>query len=406
LYKGDSLVPISVSYNVDGDLATVLPSTVLRGTKAYKLSVKVSFQKSYNGTWVTYTANGQPVEELKEINFTTGPAPVELPISLIKRLYPFNDQRNYYKGEPNKGIVKLEVPFEDFFTNFNSWKIKVETLSGAPVSTIYATTAGNQYFYYNMPSNLQTNTTYKFTLQGEGATNPSLDTSKPAITFKFTTSNYPTLASKINGLQMVQPIVGRVASDVIDLQASVANYEGFELYELVGNQYTENLPMIEAEAVVTDEPYFNQVLKPLFYTATPTDTRLYDTSKNYHYTLTPGLDQYGIPAFRAITPSWYYVNSLSNGTFNTLLRTRMAYIHNTNKYMNLQFLDYRNQIINRYIANNYSFASASANIKAIVNNGFPFMLIGNYKAKFTFVQLDNPRTRGTTGEFIYQNPIE
>ncbi len=406
LYRADTLVPINITYNTVGDLATIMPSAILKQLRAHKLSVKVSFQKSYNGTWVTYTANGQPVEELQEINFTTGPAPVEIPISLIKRLYPFNDQRNYYKDEPNKGIVKLAAPFEEFFDNFNSWKIKVETLTGVPVSTSYATTDSIQYFYYSMPTNLQANTTYKFTLQGEGATIPGLDTSKPAISFKFTTSNYPTLAGKINALQMVQPIVGRVASDVIDLQASVANYEGFELYELVGNQYTENLPMIEAIADVTDEPYFNQVLKPLYYPATPSDTRLYDTSKNFYYTLTPGLDQFGIPAFRAITPSWYYVNSLSNGTFNTLLRTRMAFIHNTNKYMNLQFLDYRNQIINRYISNNYPFAGASANIKNIVNQGFPFMLIGNYKAKFTFVQLDTPRTRGTTGEFIYQNPIE
>ncbi len=406
LYEGTTLLPITITYNTAGDLATILPNAILNGPVAHKLSIKVSFQKYFNGTWVTYTANGQPVEELQEINFTTGPPPVELPTFLIARLYPFNDQRNYYKDEPNKGIIKLTVPYAQYFANFNSWKVKVETLSGALVSSVNATTAGNQYFYYNMPTNLQTNTTYKFTLQGVGATIPSLDTSKPALTFKFTTSNYPTLASKINGLQMVQPIVGRVASDVIDLQASVANYEGFELYELVGNQYTENLPMIEAVADVTDEPYFNQVLKPLFYTSTPSDTRLFDTSKNYHYTLTGGLDQYGIPAFGAITPSWYYVNSLSNGTFNTLLRTRMAFVHNTNKYMNLQFLDYRNQIINRYIQNNYPFTGASDNIKKIVNNGFPFMLIGNYKAKFTFVQLDNPRTRGTTGEFIYQNPIE
>jgi hypothetical protein len=396
---------MNISYNTAGDLATILPSAILQGEAAHKLSVKMSFQKYYNGTWVTYTVNGQPVEELKEINFTTGPPPTELPISLIRRLYPFNDQRNYYKDEPNKGILMLDVPFVGFFANFNSWIIKVETLAGALVGTLPATTAGNQYFYYNMPTNLQNNTTYKFTLQGVGATNPSLDTTKPAVTFKFTTSNYSTLASKINALQMVQPIVGRVASDVIDLQASVSNYEGFELYELVGNQYTENLPMIEATADVTNEPYYNEVLKPLYYTGVPNDTRLFDTLKNIHYTLSSGLNQFGIPAFKAITPSWYYVNSLTNGTYNTLLKTRMAYIHNTNKYMNQQFLDYRLKILNAYLPTGFP-SNTPTNIKDIVNKGFPFMLIGNYKAKFTFVQLDNPRTRGTTGEFIYQNPIE
>jgi hypothetical protein len=407
ILKGDTSIPVIITYNSNGDFATIKPSSIFRGTTLYKLSVKVSLQKFVNGNWITYIENGQVVEELKEVNFTTGTAPVELPIAQIRRLYPFYNQRNYYKDEPNKGIVKLDVPWEDFFTNFDRWKVKIETLSGVQVSSVYATTAEFRYFYFTMPNNLQFNTTYNFILKGEGANNQSLDTSKPAITFKFTTSNYPTFASKINAIQMVQPIVGRVASDVIDLQAGVSTYEGFELYELVGNQYTENLPMIEAEADVTDEPYFNQVLKPLYYTSNPINNTLLDSSKNYTYILGPGLDQYGIPAYKAVTPSWYYVNSLSNGTYSNLLKTRMAFVHNTNKYMNLQFLDYRKQIIERYINfHGSAFGTASANIKDIVNKGFPFMLTGNYKAKLTFVQLDNPRTRGTTGEFIYQNPIE
>jgi hypothetical protein len=411
IYKtnGNIEIPGKITFNTTGDLATLLPNAVLDPLTDYKLVVKVSFQKSLNGRWVTFTQNGQPVEEIKELTFKTGNAPVELELTEISNLYPFVDQRNYYKDEPNKGIVKLRRIFpQAFFTNFQRWKIRVETLNGTLVNTNYATTDNSTYFNYLMPTNLQTNTTYNFVLQGEGVTNPALDTTKPTLKFKFTTSNYPTFANKINALQMVQPVVGRVASDAIDLQAVVSNYEGFELYELVGNKYTDNKPMIQAEADVTDELYYNQLIKPLIYVQYP----LKDSLSNVSYYITgQGLTEYGVAPLAAITPSWYYINSLTTGTYNNLLKTRMAFVHNTNKYFNLHFLDYRKQLINYYLSAGTGPngigglpTNLPVNIRDIITHGFPFMLKGQYKAKLTFVQLDN--TRGTTGEFIYENPIE
>ena len=243
-------------------------------------------------------------------------------------------------------------------------------------------------------------------LQGEGAA-AGVDSTKSAIRFKFTTSKHATFANKINALQIVQPIVGRVASDAIDLQATVADYEGFELYELVGNQYTENKPMIEAEADITDEPYYNSIIQPLIYPQIP----LWDSKSNTSFTLVGESQLYGMPPLKAVTPSWYYINSLTTGTFNSLLKTRLPFVHNTNKYFNMHFLEYRNWLINKYITDNNSAngigglpTDLSPNINAIITRGFPFMLKGQYKAKFTFVQLDS--TRGTTGQFIYDNPIE
>ena len=402
----------AISYNEDGDLATFVPQAVLDQQTQYKLLVTVSFQKNVNGQWVTYTDNGQRVEEKKNYTFTTGLPPVELPVEYIERLYPFFDQRNYYKDEPNKGIIRLYPAFPQYFANFNKWKIRVESMTEAEMGTVYATTDGLRNFNFSLPANLLPNTSYNLILKGEGATNATLDTTKPSLKFKFTTSNYPTLAAKINALQITQPIVGRVSSDVIDLQAGLAEYEGFELYELAGNTYTGNVPMIKVEADVTGETYYNEIIKPLIYPTAPPDG-LHDTLGAVTYTITnPANTIYGVPPLGAITPSWYYLNSLQSANYTSLLKTRMPFVHNTNKYFNLHYLDYRNQLINHYIGNNNGLAvdpagipvNLAPNLKDIMQKGFPFMIKGFYKVKFSFVQFDG--TVGNSSIFTYENPIE
>ena len=411
LYKGTVEIPGTINYNDSRDLATFVPLAVLDPQTQYKLIVNVSFQKNINGIWATYTDNGQRVEEKKEYIFTTGLAPVELPVNLISRLYPFFEQRNYYKDEPNKGIIRLNQAFPAYFANFNKWKIKVESINGQEMGTAYATTDGTNNFYFGIPTNLLPNTAYNFMLLGEGATNTSLDTSKASLKFKFTTSNYPTLAAKINALQITQPIVGRVSSDVIDLQANLAAYEGFELYELTGNAYTGNVPMIKVAADVTDETYYNEIIKPLIYPTAPPDG-LPDGSNGVIYITDPNANMYGVPPLTAITPSWFYLNSLQSTEYTSLLKTRMPFVHNTNKYFNLHYLEYRRKLIDKYIGSGNGLSVEAGgvpaylpqNLKDIMERGFPFMIKGFYKTTFSFIQYDG--TAGNTATFTYENPIE
>jgi hypothetical protein len=85
-------------------------------------------------------------------------------------------------------------------------------------------------------------------------------------------------------------------------------------------------------------------------------------------------------------------------------------VYNANKYYNLQFLELRKKIINKYIGQNGLIIDQGQQsqfpieFRKLVNEAFPFMLKGQYKARLTFVQLDG--TRGSTGEFVYENPIE
>ena len=120
---------------------------------------------------------------------------------------------------------------------------------------------------------------------------------------------------------------------------------------------------------------------------------------------------YGTPPTKALTPAWFYINMLQSKEYNEVLNKRMPFVHNTNKYINLQFLEYRKKIIATYLGASYGFwvdrskyTQIGEPFRKLCNEGFPFMLKGKYKVRFTLVQLDG--TRGTSSEFVYENPIE
>ncbi len=407
LHKGSNEIPATLKYNEDGTELSLKPTDVLNSNTAYKIVAVVSFQQKINGKWVGLSENGVKVQEKKEYTFTTGLAPDTLQHTMLQRMYPFFDQRNFYKDEPNKGVIKLDQRYSPFFAKFGKWKVKVETLDGMGIATNYATTTDDSLFTFALPSNLNTSTTYRLLLLGEEPTDPSSDINKPALKLTFTTSQYGSLSSKLQALRLTQPVVNRVSSDVIDLQAEVTNYEGFELYEIAGDKYTEYKPMIQGEINVNGEGYYNEIIKPLIYPNYP------DPMVAGNQTIAiqdPDALIYGAPPFKAVTTSWYYINSLQSQKFNNLLRTRMPFVHNANKYYNLHFLELRKKIINKYIGQSGLLidknqeGSFPVEFRKLVNEAFPFMLKGEYKIRLSFVQLDG--TKGTPGEFIYLNPLD
>jgi len=421
LYQGTTEISTKASVDAEGKNISLTPLSVLTPRTAYKITAMVSFQQQVNGKWLPVMDNGQKVQEIKNIAFTTGNAPDTLDRALIDKMYPFFDQRNYYKDEfadapdVNTGKILLKQDYAPFFAKFNKWKIRVEDLSGNEVATVYATTSGSNLFSFRVPSNLQPQTAYRYLLLGEGPTDPSSDVNKPALKVQFTTSKYGTLAEKITTLNTTQAVIGRVSSDVIDLEAEVGNYEGFELYELAGNSYTGNTPMIQAEADLSNDIYYLDTIKPLVYPDVSPNTPnspaiIAHNSDGTTTSFYVNNSTYGVPPVKAITISWYYLNALTTNEYNDLLQRRFPFVYNLDTYYNVNFLDLRTQVVNKYLGNTYGINGGKGNVgippqlQDLVSKGYPFMLKGPYKAKFKFTSLDG--TTGSTGIFTYQNMIE
>lgn len=407
LYEGNNELSAKASVSADGSTMTMVPDAVLNPNTNYKIVVRVTMRQWVNNYWVPLSENGQVAQELKEVTFTTGGMPETLPHSLIKHMYPFFDMHNLYKDENNKGVIRLNQSFKPFFDQFAVWKMHVEDLNGNLITKVNVTHNGvagqpADLMTYPVPAGLQPGGTYIVKLMGEQPLVPGVDPTKPQLDFNFTTSRYNTLAAKIQSLNTTQVIVNRVSSDVIDLQAAVTPYEGFELFEIVGNSYTDNKAMIEGEGDEPSDAYYQTLLKQI----------VPRYNGNTQFEVTPGIaTAYGTPPFKAITPVWFYIARLQSKEYSDLLRTRLPFVHNLNKYFNLQFLDLRRQVIRTYLGTGYgvvvdpdSYGSIPEQYKRLCNEGFPFMLKGKYKVRFKLVQLDG--TQSTPSEFIYENPIE
>jgi hypothetical protein len=402
LYEGDNEVPGKASFSVAGDVLTMVPDAVMKENTSYRAVTRVTIRQLVNGYWVPLSENGHAVEELKQVTFTTGAVPDTLPHSLIQHMFPFFGMRNLYKDESNKGVVKLRSIFEGFFSKFAVWKMRVEDLSGNLIATTSVTHNGQDLYNYNVPAGLQPNTTYRMRLMGEQPLKPGADPAKPQLNFTFTTSRYNTLAAKMQSINVTKSVINRVSSDVIDLQAEVAPYEGFELYEVAGVPYTRDRATIEGESDITNEAYFQNVLKQII--------PLYNGNTQFQLE-TAEAATYGAPPLKAITPLWYYIATLQSNAYDDLLKTRMPFIHNTNKYYNLQFLDLRKQVIRAYLNPGYgvildqsNFNSVPEAYRKLCAEAFPFMLKGKYKVQFRLVQLDD--SKSAPSEFSYENSIE
>jgi hypothetical protein len=276
------------------------------------------------------------------------------------------------------------------------------------------------------------------------------DPSQPILKFTFKTSQHNTLAQKISALQTVQPIVGRIQSDVIDLQAEVSNYEGFDINELVPNIYSgEQQTFIEGISAMDDD-YYIQKIEPLI--------RYQSGFYSYaNISIRRGTDVISSRPDNAILASSYYQNAAGGASYSPILNNRMPFVHDVNRYFNYDFNDLRNQIVNKYLANtaagptwapmyeryrcgflnlswcyrlhwawaqyfaspSYQQSANSNGIEAIpfemrplVTQPFPFMNTGSYKVNFR-VKLAGSKNgpyslnyeNTPTVQYTYQNPI-
>ncbi len=431
----------------NGDLLTLRLTESLNPTTVYKVMTKLSFAVSrgnqYN--WVTLTNAGGPVTELNEVTFTTGAGVDSIPLDNCIRMYPFAGQKFLYPGETTAtGSVELYAGVSSIFSQAPAWKARfINVQTGAEAGFTTATyDAGTKKIAFGIPASLPVATNYRLEITKSTFVSGGLDSSKPALTYRFKTSNYSTLAQKVQALQTTQGIVGRISSDIINLQTRVQEYEGFEAAELVGNNYTNNQPLLTTTAILNDSYYTNQI-NPLIYRSIP----LTDSAGLISFSVTNRVTSViGIPPVKAINISSYYLNSL-NGYYGNFSKIRTPFIYNLPYYYSRDFQDLRAQVINHYLQgtggnttgswvcywtgdgppqnNPYGFEQTVDNyqicqyvqnggtpnyvtipniFQGLVANPFPFMPAGNYKIKIQYKGVDN--VLGSFAEYNFINPIE
>ncbi|MTH15809.1 hypothetical protein [Flavobacterium sp. LC2016-01] len=392
-------IPGVLEWNSMKDKANFVSTDILPPNKTLKAEVEVSFQKMVNGIFQPIKVDGKVAKELEERVFTTGGAPNHIPLTNIKYSYPVVEQKYFLEEEFSKGYIQLKRG-QDYLFEDGKWETKVkfnEDGSSNEIAAVFIYNNTSNEVNYDLP-NINQAKKYNFsivsslkdgqqtnvvsaektnTISDGGNTIEVRENQADALSksegdidrlsYSFTTSKYKTFASKMNAITTKSYNFGVLYSDVIYLTNTITSQEAFDLTELQGATYSDNVPLIAAQSKLNDEYYTTDIFPSLY--------RDYPLNGVYAITNRDTAELGVIPA-KAIPLSAYYMSSLENDVNQSWTTSNFPFKYNMPLLYKQDWVDLNNQIINDYVngdVNNDAIA------KQFLNSNYLFMRYGNYE---------------------------
>lgn len=405
-------------WNNNHDIVTFYSTEVLPPQKKLKATVRVGFEIKQGETWQVVYDQGKKATELKAVTFVTGTAPDNIPLSNIEYAYPVVAQRNYYRDESGEGYIQLKRGQSYLFPP--DWKYEIRIgKTGQP--------SDNQAIQYNVAGRridftlrrLDLSSSYAIGLMATPADTTAIKSTaapeqliktedgeltiknnqagdvlqaglgKSLIEYAFHTSKHALFADKVKSFAIREPYIGKVSTDVINLQPLMATYEPFDISEMTGTAYTGLAPLVTVTAI-PDDPHYTQDIYPLIYRDYPVASGIKITNRD---TTTLGL----YPS-RAMPILSFYLMAAESEEANPNLGTRLPYVYDLTRIYHRDFIDLQAQIVNKFLG-----TPLQARYGYIIMGSYPMMRYGPYKANFQYT-LPNGKP-GSSGVFAYFNPI-
>ena len=303
---GTAAIEGNVRWNDELDVAVFDARDVFPPKKELKVLVRLTFEERVNSNWTTVVFEGKNVEELSETNFTTGEAPDYIPASNIAHAYPLTGQFNFHPAEYGQGFLELKRGQPYLFTPGEEW---VQTLRMTQADGQgYAETKmsydpPSKKVLFTIPSaDLRTEKVYRFEILNiprqqalldanvqkveteimadNGAGDAKLTTKKIEGDLEirdvktvygsfFKTSKYNTFQEKIRALSLSNALAGNPGNNVIILGAWWRGNELFDGVEL-GSETDMTAPrLLQIEAVLTGNAWYERTMYPLLYEEYP-----------------------------------------------------------------------------------------------------------------------------------------
>ncbi|HPI00442.1 MAG TPA: hypothetical protein PK772_08930, partial [Chitinophagaceae bacterium] len=291
-------IPGRLEWNANEDAVTFYSTEILPPNKPLKALAKVTFEELKGGRWQTVYIDGKKSEELKEVSFTTGLAPTTIPNTNIDYAYPTVGQKNMYKDETPTGYIKLKRGQSYLFEDATGQALRFVSNANVTTTQAFSYDRANMQLNFNLPTVIKNQSTYlidfydnnkkSVTNENDKYNKTDLgedtlyyavkdkqadqiergDMTKSILNYTFSTSKHNRFEDKMNSIRITDALAGRVTSDVINLQTEVADYEMFDIHELVGSAYTANKPLIQPFAIL-DDNYFTEDIFPRNYKTYP-----------------------------------------------------------------------------------------------------------------------------------------
>jgi hypothetical protein len=412
-----------LEWNYLKDRATFISDDILPPTTPLKVTVQVSFQEQINGVFQTIMADGEKAIEIEERNFTTGTAPSYIPLHNIQYAYPVVDQKLYYPGEYGTGYIQLQRG-QDYLFDTAQWQSVVKYIdpSGDAQQTDFNYNTADNKVYYKIPK-VAKETTYTMAINSSPkhsgtrtrnetkaqtettdygnnntvvvrkntAENVLTDGEIERLGYAFKSSRYKTFAAKVKSIKKSHDLWGKIDSKVIYLSSRIENHEGFDLVELTGNSFSENIPLVDVASTLKDT-YFNSDIDPLVYQRyTPTSP----------YTISRDVSDYGFRPKKAIPISTIYIKDLQNEVNLNWRAITFPYRYNLMEIYNVDYRDLYRKINNAYID---GVLPKGNPLLHILYHTFPYMRYGNYDIKMQYTLPGN--IVGSSATYSFKNPMK
>ena len=390
----------TLDWNDMNDRATFFSEDILSPETNMTLEVEVSFQEKVDGIFQTLVIDGKKAVETEIRNFTTGDAPDHIPLHNIQYSYPVVNQVNFYKDQFSNGYIKLRRG-QDYLFDDDSWKseILIGDASGQNIEVNFGyDNASNEVRYkmpnlkkeikYNyrmvsLPKNASRNNNIRSNRSRTKAKKLSEDntievTTKTAdnvsregvierLNYEFRTSSYATFEKKIKDIRVTDHLWNTtVTSEIVYLTSNVSQYPGFEIAELFGNSFTNDVPLVTMESDL-DDTYFTTDINPILYQKYP---------KGSNYSFERDVTVYGFVPKKAFEVLNFYEIGLQNQSHNHLRKTTFPFYYDLPLQYHNDFKDIENKVLNDVVDGKLSGTSAQAEI---LNHQYLYMRQGKYR---------------------------
>lgn len=344
---------------------TLTPENTLPSKSNVQVKIKVEFEEWKNNSWTAYVVNGKTPAEEQTVSFTTSVAPDNIPHRNIAYMYPAHQQKNVYREEQKTGYIVLKQ-WQDYLleadTKTNKY-VRLTSTDGNQTMLTPTFSRSDKKISFDI-SGLKSSVHYtaelitrpvgaaaakvdststqhgdeesgSYTLtENKANTVVKNDSEKLLLDYNFGTSQYTTLAQKLNDINSgIGPyLVFLVNSDYVNVRTR--RYEVFDSTELFGSVYTEYKPLLTYQALLTDA-YYKNTIYPTLYKDFPygsSGIRIKDRD----------IAEYGFPPARAMYHDPEY----------ELDPTRMPYINGLVDAYRRDYHDVESQFINQYVNGN------------------------------------------------------
>ena len=400
-----------LEWNVNKDAVSFYSHDILPPETELKANVIISFEEWQNGCWQMVYTGGLESQETKDIRFTTGTAPDNIPLTNVQYCYPVKDQKYFLAGESSNGYVQLKKGQPYLFTSEFSHEVWMESSGGEMNKVSFNYNEGLKRLSYTMPA-IEQSHTYKLNVivvpknvqqdltnvrqdkqLGDGDNDITVsentavnvvqtDIGKVLLPYKFASSHYRTFVEKMDDIKPKRSMPW-VDDYYLFLQQIIHPAEPFDLVDLKGTVYSDNKPLLNAEATLEDD-FYTKRIGSLVY-------------KNYPYGGL-GIEErdvnvYGVPPIKAI-----FIDNKSqfeNNSLSTHMMTFFPFTYNLYEVYASDYYELRNKVVNKYMgtdqANSY---------KDLMGGFFPAFPQGKYDIRIKYTQPDN--TSGSSSRFYFK----